>query len=114
MKKIFLSAALALGALALVPVAQAGGVSLGISIGVPGVVWGGPVYYAPPPPPPPSYYYYPPAPVVVAPRPVYGYGYGPGFYLGWHDGGHHGRRGARHWDRSHHNFKGNRAYGRNR
>ena len=88
MKKAMLAAALVIGAMAAGPVAQAGGVSLGVSIGIPGVVVGGPVYYAPPPPPPPAYYYGPPA-VVVAPRPVYVPG--PRYYYGW--------RGPRHYDR---------------
>lgn len=86
MKKAMFAAALVIGAMAAGPVAQAGGVSLGIAIGVPGVVWGGPAYY--PPPPPPAYYYGTP-PIVVAPRPVYVPA--PGYYYGW--GGH------RHWDR---------------
>lgn len=109
MKKLLLSATLALGALAFGPMAQADGVSLGISIGVPGIVWGGPAYYAPPPPPP-RYYYYQPEPVVVVPQPIYGPA--PGIYLGWHDGRHHGRHASRRWDRRWDGHKGNRGYGR--
>jgi hypothetical protein len=96
MKKAMFAAALVIGALAAGPVAQAGGVSLGVSIGVPGVVWGGPAYY-PPPPPPPPYYYGPPA-VVVAPAPVYVPA--PGYYYrgGWHGRGHYDRHVAQHWN----------------
>ncbi|CAM5197537.1 hypothetical protein CDEF62S_03089 [Castellaniella defragrans] len=97
MKKAMLAAALVLGAMAAGPVAQAGGVNLGISIGVPGVIIGGPpVYYAPPPPP--AYYYGPPA-VVVAPGPVYVPG--PRYY-GWRGPRYYGRhvdaRWGRHWN----------------
>lgn len=95
MKKTLLALTFALGSLAAAPMAaQAGGVSVGISIGVPGIVWGGPVYYAPPPPPA---YYYEPAPVVVVPQRVYVPG--PGYYYGWRGRGHHDRYVAQRWDR---------------
>lgn len=92
MKKIILAAALAISAVAAGPVAQAGGVNVGISIGVPGVVLGAPAYYAPPPP-----RYYRPRPVVVVPQPVY---VGPRH--GWRGRGHYERRvsdrGGKRWD----------------
>ncbi|WP_454721898.1 MULTISPECIES: hypothetical protein [Cupriavidus] len=58
-------------------------VNVGLSIGVPGVVVGGPAYYpapayvAPPVVVAPAPVYYGPPPVVVRPAPVY---YGPGYY----------------------------------
>ncbi|TAN30318.1 MAG: hypothetical protein EPN31_04385 [Castellaniella sp.] len=94
MKKAMFAAALVIGAMAAGPVAQAGDVSVGIGIGLPGVVWGGPAYY----PPPPVYYYGGP-PVYVAPRPVYVPA--PGYYYGWRGRGHwdRGRHGDEHWGR---------------
>lgn len=103
MKKAMLAAALVIGAMAAGPVAQAGGVSLGIAIGVPGVVWGGPAYY-PPPPPPPAYYYGPPAPVVVVPRPAYVPV--PGYY-GWRGHGHWDRHVSQRWS----GHRGGRGHG---
>ncbi|HEX7386644.1 MAG TPA: hypothetical protein VF285_05105 [Castellaniella sp.] len=97
MKKAMLAAALVIGAMAAGPVAQAGGVHVGIAIGIPGIVVGGPAYY-PPPPPPPVYYYGPPA-VVVAPRPIYGPGYYYGY--GWRGRGHYDRHVAERWGRHH-------------
>jgi hypothetical protein len=68
-------------------------VDVGINVGVPGVIYGGPAYVAPPPvyyaPPPPVYY----GPRYVAPPPVYVYG-GPRYYHGPGRWDH--RRG---WDR---------------
>lgn len=106
MRKYILSAAAGLAMLAgSLTAAHAGGVSFGISVGVPFpvVVAPAPVYYPAPayyPPPPPVYYaprvvYAPP--VYYAPRPVFvGHGH-------WHHGhrghrgddGHRGHRG--HW-----------------
>lgn len=103
MKKAMLAAALVIGAMAAGPVAQAGGVNLGISIGVPGVVWGGPAYY--PPPPPPRYYYTRP-PVVVVPEPVYVPG--PAYYGGWRGHGHWEHRGGPRWN----GHRGDRGYWR--
>lgn len=110
MKKAMLAAALVISAMVAGPVAQAGGVHLGISIGVPGVILGGPAYYYPPPPPPPVYYYGPPA-VVMAPRPVYGPA--PGYYYGWRGWrghGHYDRHVGERWgrDHGHHEGRGHR------
>ncbi|HEV3422654.1 MAG TPA: hypothetical protein VG105_02510 [Paraburkholderia sp.] len=61
--------------------AMAGGLNVGVNIGIPAPVYVAPApYYAPPPPPPP--------PVVYQPAPVY-YG-GPAIVIGWH--------GDRYWD----------------
>ena len=60
--------------------AMAGGLNVGVNIGIPAPVYVAPApYYAPPPPPPP---------VVYQPAPVY-YG-GPAIVIGWH--------GDRYWD----------------
>jgi len=76
MKRLILSGVAAL-ALAGSSAAMAH-VSVGVSIGLPGIVIGAPVYAPPPvyvaPPPPPPVVYAPapvvvPAPVIVAPRP---------------------------------------------
>ncbi len=48
MKKGIVAAALFAGALMAGPAAHAGDVDVGISIGIPGFVWGGPAYYPPP------------------------------------------------------------------
>src|ERR1700748_3639293 len=68
--------------------AQAGGVSVGVGIGVPGPVYAGPpVIYAPPRP-----IYGPP--VVYGPRPwpgYYRYPYGYGGYRGYYGRGYYGR-----------------------
>ena len=82
MKKSLIAAVLFAGTLMAGPAAHAGDVDVGISIGIPGVIWGGPAYY---PPPPPPRYYYPRSRVVVVPGPVY--------RQGWHGRGHYGR----HW-----------------
>src|ERR1700755_947559 len=56
-------------------VAMAGGLNVGVNIGIPArVYFAPPPVYAPPPPPPP--------PVVYQPAPVY-YG-GPSIVIGWH------------------------------
>ncbi|ABE31321.1 PXPV repeat family protein [Paraburkholderia xenovorans LB400] len=61
--------------------ATAGGLNVGVNIGIPAPVYVAPApVYAPPPPPPP--------PVVYQPAPVY-YG-GPSIVIGWH--------GDRYWD----------------
>lgn len=61
--------------------AMAGGLNVGVNIGIPAPVYVAPApVYAPPPPPPP--------PVVYQPAPVY-YG-GPSIVIGWH--------GDRYWD----------------
>jgi len=84
MKKSIFAAILCAGALmAAGPAAHAGDVDVGISIGVPGVIWGGPAYY----PPPPPRYYHPRPRVVVVPERVYVPG--PGYRQGWHDRGHY-------------------------
>ncbi len=51
MRKSIIAAVLLTGALVGGPVAQAGDIDVGISIGIPGMIWGGPAYYPPPPPP---------------------------------------------------------------
>lgn len=61
MRKLIPIAALTLGMMAAGPVALAGDIGVSIGIGIPGLIFGPPVYYAPPPPPP----------VVVVPEPVY-------------------------------------------
>lgn len=73
MKNILVSAVMVIGAgLSSTALADVG---IGISIGIPGIVYSPtPVYVAPPPPP----VYYVPAPVVVAP-PAYGYYAPPAF-----------------------------------
>ncbi len=73
MKESILAAALTIGALVIGPTAQAGDIDLGVVIGIPGIVLGGPIYY---PPPPPS--------VVLVPQPVYGYGPGAPYYYDKH------------------------------
>jgi hypothetical protein len=87
MKKSIVAACLFAGALMAGPAAHAGDVDVGISIGIPGVIWGGPAYY----PPPPPRYYYPRPHVVVVPEPVYVRG--PGYRYGWVEHDH----GDRHW-----------------
>ncbi|MGO4277362.1 hypothetical protein SAMN05216321_101389 [Cupriavidus sp. OV038] len=84
-------------------------VNVDVAIGVPGVVVGGPAYYAPPPPvyyAPPAPVYYGPPPVVVRPAPVYygpryypgpRYYYGPPGYRGDHYHGHGHGRGHGRW-----------------
>ena len=86
MQKGIVAAALLAGALMAGPAAHAGDVDVGISIGIPGFIWGGPAYY--PPPPPPRYYHHRPR-VVVVPQPVYVPG--PGYRQGWVDRGHYDR-----------------------
>ena len=90
MKKGIVAAVLCVGALMAGPVAHAGDVDVGISIGIPGVVWGGPAYY---PPPPPRYVHRPR--VIVVPEPVYVHG--PGYRHGWVERGHFDRHGGKHW-----------------
>lgn len=93
MKYSLIAAAILSGTLAAAPAAQAGGVDVGISIGIPGIVLGGPAIYSPPPP----RHYRPP--VVVVPEPVYVPA--PGYYTrGWSDRGHHARGDRRHWKKS--------------
>ncbi|MFC4298376.1 MAG: hypothetical protein WBF84_03130 [Castellaniella sp.] len=90
MKKSIVAAGLLAGVLMAGPAAHAGDVDVGISIGIPGVVWGGPAYYPPPPPP-----YYRPR-VVVVPEPVYGPG--PGYYRqGWKDRERYERHQRKQW-----------------
>ncbi|MBV2180106.1 MAG: hypothetical protein KUL86_02600 [Castellaniella sp.] len=104
MKKSIIAAVLLAGALAAGPAAQAGDVDVGISIGIPGVVWGGPAYY----PPPPRYYRRPP--VVVVPEPVYVPG--PGYYRqGWVDRGHYDRYQRRYWKKHWDHDRGHRGRG---
>jgi hypothetical protein len=85
-------------------------VDVGISIGVPGVIYPAPVYVAPQPvyvPPPPPVYYRPApvyvAPPVVYPAPVYYRGGGGRYYdRGYYHGRGHGHghyRGRGHGDR---------------
>jgi hypothetical protein len=104
MKRWLLAGLALLGALA--SGAAMAHVSVGVAIGVPGVVVGGPAYYPPPAyyaPPPvvvaPAPVYYGPPPMVVRPAPVY-YG-GPAYYYGRGYYGRPGRwdhdRGHRHW-----------------
>ena len=88
MKKSIVAAILFAGTLMAGPAAHAGDVDVGISIGIPGVIWGGPGYY---PPPPPHYYYHRSPRVVVVPKRVYVPG--PAYRQGWHDRGHYDR----HW-----------------
>ena len=96
--------------------AMAGGLNVGVNIGIPAPVYVAPApVYAPPPPPPPPVVYQPyqPVPVVA----------GPAIVIGWHgdrywDGRrywgrdewyrHHGRgwggdRDRGHWDHGRHN-----------
>jgi hypothetical protein len=74
----FLVGALAIGASS---AAMAGGLNVGINVGIPAPVYVAPApVYAPPPPPPPPVVYQP-APVIVG---------GPAIYIGWH--------GDRYWD----------------
>ncbi|HET8596731.1 MAG TPA: hypothetical protein VFM22_03145 [Castellaniella sp.] len=91
MKKSIIAAALLAGALAAGPAAHAGDIDVGISIGIPGVIWGGPAYY---PPPPPRYYHHRPR-VIVVPEPVYVPG--PGYRRGWVDRGHYDRHERKYW-----------------
>jgi len=95
MKKWFIAGIGAAGLL--ISSAAMARVDIGVSIGIPGVLYPAPVYVAPAPvyvAPPPVYYH--PAPVYrpryVHPAPVYYYG------------------GNRHWDRHHH--KKYRKHGR--
>lgn len=88
MKKGIVAATLLAGALMAGPAAQAGDVDVGISIGIPGVIWDGPAYY-----PPPRYYHRPR--LVVVPEPVYAPG--PGYIQGWVDRGHYDRHQKKHW-----------------
>lgn len=96
--------ALAVAALLALGTAQTASaeVSVGISIGVPGIIYPAPDYYYAPPPP----VYYAPPPVVVVPRPMYAPVYG------WR-GGHRDRVRYNQW-RSHgdHHWKGNRGRGK--
>ncbi|MDF3883452.1 hypothetical protein [Cupriavidus basilensis] len=101
MKRWLLAGLALLGALA--SGAAMAHVSVGVAIGVPGVVVGGPAYYPPPAyvagPPvvmAPAPVYYGPPPVVVRPAPVY-YGPGPAYYgpryygRGYYGRGYYGR-----------------------
>ncbi|WP_298015426.1 hypothetical protein [uncultured Castellaniella sp.] len=102
MKKGIIMAALLAGALAAGPAAQAGDIDVGISIGVPGVILGGPAYY---PPPPPRYYR---PRVVVVPEPVYVPG--PGYYRpGWVGRGYYDRHDRKHWKRDWKHHRGHRG-----
>lgn len=106
MTKIIAAIALVAGVLIGAPAAQAD-VDVGISIGVPGIFWGGPAYY-----PPPPRYYYPPR-VVVVPERVYGPGYG--YYRSWGDRGHYAARGDRRWGpRDYRGYRGPRGHGHRR
>ncbi|MGO4327932.1 hypothetical protein AB4Z48_26440 [Cupriavidus sp. 2TAF22] len=93
-------------------------VSVGVAVGVPGVVVGGPAYYPPPAyiaAPPvmvaPAPVYYGPPPVVVRPAPVY---YGPGYYgpryygRGYYGRGYYGRGDygpPGHWRHEHRHWR---------
>lgn len=79
------AAALAIGALVAGPTVQAADVDVGISIGVPGLLFGAPAYYLPPPPPP----------VVVVPQPVYVPG-APYYYYDKHAYKHAEKRWKKH------------------
>jgi HrpA-like RNA helicase len=91
--------------------AMAGGLNVGVNIGIPAPVYVAPApVYAPPPPPPPPVIYQP-APVVVAPAIVIGW-HGDRYWDGrrywgrdeWyrhHGGGYGHDRG--HWDNGRHN-----------
>jgi hypothetical protein len=100
MKKGIITAVLLAGALAAGPAAQAGDIDVGISIGVPGVILGGPAYY---PPPPPRYYHRPR--VVVVPEPVYVPG--PAYRHGWVDRGYYERHDRKYWKK---HWKHDRGY----
>lgn len=102
MKKGIIMAAVLAGALAAGPAAQAGDIDVGISIGIPGVIWGGPAYY---PPPPPRYYHRPR--VVVVPEPVYVPG--PGYRAGWEDRGHYDRHNRKYWKKHWKHDRGHRG-----
>ncbi|MGB3741497.1 MAG: hypothetical protein WA968_05500 [Castellaniella sp.] len=99
MKKALIATILCMGGLlATAPAAQAD-VDIGVSIGIPGVIWGSPDYYYPPRP-----YYHRPR-VVVVPEPVYVPG--PVYRMGWADRGHYDRHERRHWKK---NWKHNRGH----
>ena len=118
MKKSIVAAALFAGVLMAGPAAHAGDVDVGgtaigisagdvdvgISIGIPGVIWGGPAYY---PPPPPRYYHRPR--VVVVPEPVYVPG--PGYRQGWADRGHYDRHQRKYWKENWKHDRGHRGRG---
>lgn len=82
-------------------------VDVGISIGVPGVVYTSPppVYYAPPPPvyyaPPPVRYVERPRVIVVPQRAVPVYPRGHYYREGWRHAKHHYREDHRGWKRHH-------------
>ncbi|MHA7681087.1 hypothetical protein [Cupriavidus sp. PET2-C1] len=107
MKRWWLAGLALLGALA--SGAAMAHVSVGVAIGVPGVVVGGPAYYPPPVVMAPAPVYYGPPPVIVQPAPVYyGYGPGPGYYgpryygrgyygRGYYGRGYYGPGHGRHW-----------------
>ncbi len=104
MRKVILSVVAGLALLiAGVTVARAGGIAVGVNIGLP---FPAPVIYAAPPAPvyypAPAYSYYPPPPVYYAPRVVYA---PPVYYpprviytRPYYGGHHHGHRGhGGHW-----------------
>lgn len=100
--------ALAVAALLALGAAQTASaeVSVGISIGVPGIIYPAPGYYYAPPPP----VYYAPRPVVVVPQPMYA----PIPVYGWR-GGHRDRVQYKQW-RSHgdNHWRGDRGNHRGR
>lgn len=105
-RKTSFLAALALAGGLFAGVAHAGGVNWSVNIGIPGVVYSEPVYYAPPPvyyaPPPPVYYE--PRPAVVYRPPVVVYRPGPPAIVGgsWErHHRHHWRDDRRGWDDRH-------------
>ncbi|WP_417276211.1 virulence factor [Castellaniella sp.] len=98
MKKALIATILCMGGLlATAPAAQAGDVDIGVSIGIPGVIWGSPSYY------PPRHHHRPR--VVVVPEPVYVPG--PGYRMGWADRGHYDRHERKHWKKK---WKHNRGH----
>lgn len=103
MKKSIAAAALFAGALVAGQAAHAGDVDVGISIGIPGFIWGGPAYY----PPPPRHYHRPR--VIVVPEPVYVPG--PGYRAGWEDRGHYDRHPRRYWKENWKHDRGHRGRG---
>jgi hypothetical protein len=106
MKKSIVAVALIAGALMAGPAAHAGDVDVGISIGIPGFIWGGPAYY---PPPPPHYHHHHHPRVVVVPERVYVPG--PGYRQGWVNRGHFDRHHDKHWKQAWKHDRGHRGRG---
>lgn len=112
MNKSIMAVALLTGFLAMAPAAHAGDIDVGISIGIPGIILGGPAYY----PPPPRYYYRPyyqrPRVVVVPERVVVP---APRYYYdqpGWRGRGHSNHHDRKHWNNSWKSYGGHYGHGR--